>query len=132
MPAGADYREEMPTYSDPVELEAARLRSAMTTNPPPAPAVRPAGELTEADRVAGYARLFGGFDRVPVIVLPAGQLASCTLDSRASMLLGLLDGRSTIQDLLDIGIVNTLDTLAGLAELHERRVIGWKDEVAGP
>jgi hypothetical protein len=44
------------------------------------------------------------------------------------MLLALLDGRSSIQNILDIGIVNTLDTLAGLAELLERGVIGFKDD----
>jgi hypothetical protein len=43
------------------------------------------------------------------------------------MLLGLLDGRSSIRAILDIGIMNTLDTLAGLAELLERGVIECQD-----
>ena len=83
--------------------------------------------LSEEDRLASYAVRFGGFDRVPVVVVRSEELASCTLDSRASMLLPLLDGRSSIQDILDIGLVNTLDALAGLAELLDRAIIGFKD-----
>jgi len=70
---------------------------------------------------------FGGFHRVPVVVVPPHELASRALDSRASMLLALLDGRSTIRNILDIGILNTLDTLAGLAELLEHGVIEFRD-----
>ena len=39
------------------------------------------------------------------------------------MLLALLDGRSSIEDILGIGILNPLDTLSGLVELIERGVI---------
>jgi hypothetical protein len=129
MPVGVDYREEMPTYSDPVELEAARIKSSLSTTPPAAPP-KATGEPSPQERVAAYALRFGGFDRVPVVVVPSGELASRELDSRASMLLALLDGRSSIQNILDIGIVNTLDTLAGLAELLERGVIGFRDDAS--
>ncbi len=128
-----DYREQMPTYSDPVELEAARIKSTLTSTPPPAMPMPPRGPtapLSQEDRLAAYALRFGGFDRVPVVVVRSDVLASCALDSRASMLLPLLDGRSSIQDILDIGLVNTLDALAGLAELFDRAVIGFKDTAA--
>lgn len=125
MPVGVDYRDEMPTYSDPAELEAARLQSSLSSAPPPAGPRSATDRPSPQDRIAGYQRLFGGFDRVPVVV--AQELASRDLDARASMLLALLDGRSSIQDILDIGIVNALDTLAGLAELLERGVIGLRD-----
>jgi len=129
MPIGVDYREEMPTYSDPVELEAARIRSTFSTTPPAAPPPpKPTEALSPEERVAVYELRFGGFDRVPVVVVPSEELTSKQLDSRASMLLPLLDGRSSIRNILDIGIVNTLDTLAGLAELLERGVIGFRDD----
>ncbi|HEX3345060.1 MAG TPA: hypothetical protein VHS09_10840 [Polyangiaceae bacterium] len=128
LPVGVDYREEMPTYSDPVELEAARIKSTLTSTPPPArPPREPSAALTDAERLAVYELRFGGFDRVPVVVVGPDTVAACELDSRASMLLPLLDGRSTIRDVLDIGLVNALDTLAGLAQLLERGVIGFKD-----
>jgi hypothetical protein len=69
----------------------------------------------------------GGFHRVPVVVVAPQELASRALDSRASMLVALLDGRSTIQNILDIRIVNTLDTLAGLSELLEHGIIELRD-----
>ncbi|MGD0527902.1 MAG: hypothetical protein ABSE49_22405, partial [Polyangiaceae bacterium] len=127
MPVGVDYREEMPTYSDPVELEAARIKSTQTSTPPPAlPRPDPPDESSPEKRLAAYERTFGGFDRVPVLLVSADEVASRDLDSRATMLLPLLDGRSTIQDILDIGIVNALDALAGLAQLLERAVIGLR------
>jgi hypothetical protein len=132
MPVGVDYREEMPTYSDPVELEAARIKSTLTSTPPPAvPPSQPAAVLSERElsgeeMVMVYELRFGGFDRVPTVVVRSDQLASHDLDSRASMLLPFLDGRSSIRNILDLGVVNALDALAGLAELLERGVIGFK------
>jgi hypothetical protein len=130
MPVGVDYREEMPTYSDPVELEAARIKSTFSTTPPAAPPPEATEELSPEERVAVYELRFGGFDRVPVVVVPSEELTSRQLDSRASMLLPLLDGRSSIRNILDIGIVNTLDALTGLAELLERGVIGFRDDAS--
>jgi hypothetical protein len=127
MPVGVDYRTEMPTFSDPVELEAARIRSSFRSAPPAAaPARAPAGEPSQAERVSAYERRFGGFDRVAFVVVAAHELASSNLDARASMLLPHLDGRSSIRHLLDIGVMNALDTLAGLAELLERGVVGLR------
>ena len=128
VPLGVDYRDEMPTYSDPVELEAARVKSTLTSTPPPAGSPRPATEeLTQAERLAVFELRLGGFHRVPVVVVAPQELASRALDSRASMLVALLDGRSTIQNILDIRIVNTLDTLAGLSELLEHGIIELRD-----
>jgi hypothetical protein len=130
VPVGVDYREEMPTYSDPVELEAARVKSMLTSTHPPAPPAAPppaaSEELSPEEHLGVYELRFGGFDRVPVVVVSSDEVASRDLDSRATMLLPLLDGRSSIRDVLDIGIVNALDALAGLAELLERGIIGFK------
>ncbi|HEY8086439.1 MAG TPA: hypothetical protein VIF09_01300, partial [Polyangiaceae bacterium] len=126
------HREEMPTFTDEVELEAARLKSKFTvpppsagTVPPPAPVelAPPSEPLTPEALEADYERRFGGFDKVPVMVAPRDQVAALAMDGRASMLLALLDGRSSVQALLDIGILNRVDTLSGIAELVERGVI---------
>jgi hypothetical protein len=125
-PEGASYRDAMPTYSDPVELEAARVKSSFTT-PPPAIPVPPGAELSHEERLAVYELRLGGFDRVPVVGVSPEELASRSMDGRASMLLALLDGRSSVRTILDIGIMNPLDTLAGLTELLDRGVIGFRD-----
>jgi hypothetical protein len=73
--------------------------------------------LSEEAQRAAYEVIFGGFARVPVVAISAEALAALPLDGRAGMLLALLDGRSTIQTILDIGILNPMDTLAALKAL---------------
>jgi hypothetical protein len=128
IPAGDAFREECPTLTDPVELEAARLKSALTTPPPakepitapPAAVVRASPEEVQREV---YAERFGGFERVPTVAVSADELAVLPLDGRAAMLLALLDGRSSIDALLQIGILNPLDTLVALEELIDRGIV---------
>jgi hypothetical protein len=112
-------REEAPTLTDPVELETARVRSTYSV-PPPAE-----GELESPESAlrAAYETRFGSFDRVPVIVMPRDRLASQLLEGRVAMLVPLLDGRSSIREILDIGVVNPLDALAAIKELIERGIV---------
>jgi hypothetical protein len=112
-------RDEVPTITDPVELETARIRSTFSMPPPPK---TDTGSAESALRAAYEAR-FGGFERVPFIAMPREQLASQLLEGRAAMLVPLLDGRSSIQQILDIGIVNPLDALAAIKELIERGIV---------
>jgi hypothetical protein len=157
------HREEMPTFTDEVELERARVKSTFTV-PPPSSAATPAASaappalsappaplapslpptvrapltsspplpreeppddepLTPEAQQAAYEKKFGSFDKVPVVVLAPSDVMALAMDGRASMLLALLDGRSSVQAILDIGILNPLDTLSGLAELLDRGVI---------
>ena len=118
------YREQMATYTDPVELEAARVKSTFTMPPPSAAAAGPeSGLASEESQRAAYEKRLGSFTRVPTVVLPPEAVNRLSMDGRASMLLALLDGRSSIEDILGIGILNPLDTLSGLVELIERGVI---------
>jgi hypothetical protein len=141
-------RSEMPTFTDEVELEAARIKSKFTVPPPshlptnlapppgmtapppataspvihPPPPEKPATPFEPVGETDYLAR-FGSFDKVPVVVLQHEALAQLSLDGRASMLLALLDGRSSIQTILDIGILNPIDTLGALEHLVEKGVI---------
>lgn len=121
-PADGEFREEMPTYTDPVELEAARVRSTFSQPPPPSTTPLP----PEALRIAAYERLFGGFDRVPSIVVPPEDIAAASLDGRAGMILGLLDGHASIRALLGMGVFEPADLLAVLEALLDRGVIALK------
>ena len=151
------HRQEMPTFTDEVELERARVKSTFTV-PPPSSAATPAASVvppasaasslpptarapvaslpplpreeppddeppTPESEQAAYAKKLGSFDRVPVVVLEPKDVMALAMDGRASMLLALLDGRSSVQAILEIGILNPLDTLSGLAELLDRGVI---------
>jgi hypothetical protein len=113
----AEYDDEVPTRTDRVELEAARIRSSFSTPPVP---MTPSAEISQ---LAEHRRRLGGFDLVPVVVVSAERLVALSLDGRGSLLVPLLDGRSTIQAVLDIGVMSPLDALAGLEELLARRII---------
>ncbi|HEX8796237.1 MAG TPA: hypothetical protein VF765_35045, partial [Polyangiaceae bacterium] len=73
--------------------------------------------------LAAYEARFGGFDRVAFVALSQEQLASQLLEGRVAMLVPLLDGRSTVRQILDIGLLNPLDALAALKELIERGIV---------
>jgi hypothetical protein len=112
-------REEACTVTDPVELEAARVKSSL----PSPPSSRNDTQSPESAMLAAYEARFGGFDRVPLIALTREQLSSQLLEGRVAMIVPLLDGRSTIRQILDIGMVNPLDALAALKELVERGIV---------
>jgi hypothetical protein len=112
-------RGEAATVTDPVELEAARIKSSL----PSPPLVTNEPRSPESAILAAYEARFGGFDRVPLIAVPPEQLASQLLEGRVAMIVPLLDGRSTIRQILDIGLVNPLDALAALKELVERGIV---------
>jgi hypothetical protein len=112
-------REEATTVTDPVELEAARIKSSL---PSPPTSVNEL-QSPESAMLAAYEARFGGFDRVPVVAVPQEQLASQLLEGRVAMIVPLLDGRSTIRQILDIRLVNQLDALAALKELIERGIV---------
>jgi hypothetical protein len=116
-------RDEAPTLTDPVELETARIRSTFSV-PPPQKTDAPGS--AESALLTAYETRFGGFARVPSIVMPEEQLRSQLLEGRAAMLVPLLDGRASIQEILDIGIVNPLDALAAIKELIERGIVRLK------
>ena len=112
-------REEATTVTDPVELEAARIRSSL----PSPPSSGDEASSPESALLAAYEVRFGGFDRIPLFAVSQEQLASQLLEGRVAMIVPLLDGRSTIRQILGIGLVNPLDALAALKELIERGIV---------
>lgn len=73
--------------------------------------------------LAAYEARFGGFDRIPIVGPSQEQLAAQLLEGRVAMIVPLFDGRSTIRQILGIGLVNPLDALAALKELIERGIV---------
>jgi len=112
-------REEATTVTDPVELEAARIKSTLVSHPSSTNET----QSPESAMLAAYEARFAGFDRVPFIAVSQEQLGSQLLEGRVAMIVPLLDGRSTIRQILDIGMVNPLDALAALKELVERGIV---------
>jgi hypothetical protein len=112
-------REEATTVTDPVELEAARVKSSL----PSLSASHIDLQSPESAMLAAYEARFAGFDRVPHIAVSQEQLSSQLLEGRVAMIVPLLDGQSTIRQILDIGMLNPLDALAAIKELVERGIV---------
>lgn len=70
-----------------------------------------------------YLSRLGGLEQVINVVLPPEELRWLNLDHRAGFLLSLVDGASSIEELLDISGMPRLDALRILATLAEQRAI---------
>jgi hypothetical protein len=70
-----------------------------------------------------YLSRLGGLDQIISVVLAPEELRWLNLDHRAGFLLSLVDGVSTIEELLDISGMTRLDALRILAALREQRAI---------
>lgn len=70
-----------------------------------------------------YASRLGPLDQVVSMAIPAEQVRWLNLDHRAGFLLSLVDGASSVEELLDISGMPRLDALRTLLTLLERRVI---------
>lgn len=92
---------------------------------------RDAGDL-EAQRYATscrdvlsqmYASRLGSLEQIVAVALTPEELRWLTLDHRAGFMVSMIDGASTIAELLDISGMTRLDALRILSHLLEQRVI---------
>jgi hypothetical protein len=91
-----------------------------------------APEHVEALRYAGkcrdvlmqmYAARLGALDQVVTMSIPSEQIRWLSLDHRSGFLLSLIDGTSSVEELLDISGMPRLDALRIMYGLFQERVI---------
>jgi len=70
-----------------------------------------------------YSARLGRFDQVPKVIVSREQVRWLSLDHRAGFVLSLVDGRSSIDQILDLAGMPRLDTVRVLYTLLEQRVI---------
>jgi hypothetical protein len=73
-----------------------------------------------------YTARIGPMDRVPVVMVPREQLRWLSIDHRAGFLLSHIDGVSSLEMILDVSGMPTLDALKILCELAQQRVISFR------
>ena len=73
-----------------------------------------------------YAARLGSLDQIVTVAIPSDQIRWLSLDHRAGFLLSLVDGSSSLEELLDICGMLRLDALRILFMLLEQRVIALK------
>jgi hypothetical protein len=70
-----------------------------------------------------YSARLGSLDQVVRVAVPSDQIRWLTLDHRAGFLLSLIDGLSTVDQILDISGMTRLDALRIVYQLLDQRVI---------
>jgi hypothetical protein len=80
------------------------------------------GALVAAESIMYTARI-GLLSQVATVAVPPDQIRWLSLDHRAGFLLSLIDGHSTLDEVLDISGMPRLDALRILFSLIEERVI---------
>jgi hypothetical protein len=73
-----------------------------------------------------YTARIGPLDRVPFVEVQRDQLRWLSLDHRAGFVLSLVDGVSSLEMILDVSGMATLDALRILYELVEQRIISLR------
>jgi hypothetical protein len=70
-----------------------------------------------------YSARLGSLDQIVAVAVPSDQIRWLTLDHRAGFLLSLIDGGSTVDQILDISGMTRLDALRIMYQLLDQRVI---------
>lgn len=70
-----------------------------------------------------YAARMGPLNQIVSVVVPADQIRWLSLDHRAGFLLSLVDGISSVEEILDVSGMPRLDALRIMCTLLEQRII---------
>jgi hypothetical protein len=70
-----------------------------------------------------FAARIGPLDQVISVVISPDEVQWLALDHRAGFLLSLVDGQSTVDEILDISGMTRLDALKIIFDLTERQVV---------
>jgi hypothetical protein len=73
-----------------------------------------------------YTARIGPLDRVPFVAVPPEQLRWLSIDHRAGFVLSHIDGMCSLEQILDVSGMPTLDALRILYELAQQRVIAFR------
>jgi hypothetical protein len=74
-----------------------------------------------------YTAKIGPLDRVPVVEVAREQLRWLSIDHRAGFVLSLVDGVSSLEMILDVSGMPSLDALRILYELVQQHIIAFRD-----
>jgi hypothetical protein len=73
-----------------------------------------------------YTARIGPLDRVPVVMVPPDQLRWLSIDHKAGFVLSHIDGISSLEMILDVSGMPTLEALRILCELAQQRIISFR------
>lgn len=70
-----------------------------------------------------YTSRINGLDRIPRITMTPDQIRWLSLDHREGFMMSMIDGISSVDDLLDVSGMQRIDTLRILCSLLDQKVI---------
>jgi hypothetical protein len=73
-----------------------------------------------------YAARLGPLDRIPMVIVPRGQMRWLSMDHRAGFVLSLIDGSSSVEMILDVSGMPKLDALRILHELVQQKIVSFR------
>jgi len=73
-----------------------------------------------------FAARLGPLDRVPMVIVPRGQMRWLSMDHRAGFVLSLIDGSSSMEMILDMCGMAKLDALRILHELVQQKIVSFR------
>ena len=80
-------------------------------------------EVCRAKLRAIYVGRLGSLDQVPVLAVSPAEFRWLNLDHRAGFLLSLIDGVSTLEDIVDVSAMPQLEALRTLYQLNTQQII---------
>lgn len=80
-------------------------------------------EVCRAKLRAIYIGRLGSLDQVPVLAVAPSEFRWLSLDHRAGFLLSLIDGASTLEDVIDVSAMSQLEALRTLYNLMTQQII---------
>jgi hypothetical protein len=84
---------------------------------------RALGDLSRERLIEAYAIELGGRRQVPNVIMQSDEIRWLALDHRAGFLLSCIDGRISVEEVLDVSGMPALDALRLLCDLRDRGVI---------
>lgn len=80
-------------------------------------------EVCRAKLRAIYVGRLGSLEQVPVLAVSPAEFRWLNLDHRAGFLLSLIDGVSTLEDIVDVSAMPQLEALRTLYQLNTQQII---------
>ncbi|MBK8690914.1 MAG: hypothetical protein IPN17_01045 [Deltaproteobacteria bacterium] len=90
------------------------------------PEARRIAETSRTRLRAIYVGRLGALDQVPVMMIPHAELRWLALDHRAGFVLSLVDGTSSIEEIIDVSTMPQLEVLRTLYNLLSQNVISLR------
>lgn len=127
---GSEVRERVPTLTDDIATEQARVASLLIrSSPPPRPVSTPEadvealGPVSDDEEIELLREALAPLERVPSLAKSIADLGALLEDSKTAYVLGFVDGILPLETIIDVTGLPEVETLRILDRVAEQGVI---------